>query len=88
MTTNGEFVGKLLREGSGSVTLSDPRMVVASDKGMGFANGIAMTSDQDPKDATFYNIIFITRTNSEVVSAWIECTSLIAMPNKGVFTGV
>ena len=88
MTANGEFVGKLVEEGAGSVTLSDPRMIVMAEQGMGFANGIAMTGEQAPKDATFYNITFMTRTNNEVAAAWTEHTSLIAMPNKGIIAGV
>jgi hypothetical protein len=87
ITSNGmEYVGKLGSAGvSDIVTLEDPRMIVANEQGMGFANGIAMTGMKDPKKVVFRNFIFVTETNDEVISAWRQATTgLITKPEKGI----
>lgn len=86
MTTNGEYVGKIKEislDGS-SLTLSDPRLIVMQEQGMGFANGIAMTGIEQPKEVTFKNYTFFTQTDQAVVDAWNEHTGQIIMPKKNV----
>lgn len=86
MALSGEYVGRLTgRDESGRVTLESPRMIVASEQGMGFANGIAATGLKDPKEVTFLSYVFMTETNEEVQSAWRQAvTGLVTSPKQGV----
>jgi len=88
MALSGEYVGKLVSDSDG-ITLSDPRMIIASEQGMGFANGIAATGAKDPKSVTFQSYVFVTETNDEVQSAWRQQTSgLITNPKGSGLVGV
>ena len=84
MTTTGEFVGKVVEYNTDVLELSDPRMIVTTESGMGFANGVAMTSGESPKEATFKDYIFVTPTNTQVADAWREHTSGIILNNQGI----
>jgi len=75
VTTVGEYVGKFLTMDETGVALSDPRMITANEKGMGFAHGIAMTGDPDPKEMVILQPVFVTKTNEEVVKAYYQATS-------------
>ena len=83
MTLTGEFVGKLKGVDGANVTLEDPRFVTATEQGMGFAGGIAMTGDADPKEVELFNVAFITQTNPQVESAYRSAVSGIIQPTKG-----
>lgn len=82
MTATGEYVGKLeYNDGNGKVTLEDPRFVSMSEKGMGFAGGIAMTGVKDPKSVTLFNVSFIAECNPDVSAAYRQSVSgLITAP--------
>lgn len=83
MTVSGEFVGKLVSNDGDTVTLDDPRYVTATEQGMGFAGGIAMTGVKEPKQVTLHNIAFVTETNEEVISAYRTTVSGLITPNSG-----
>lgn len=81
-TVAGEFVGKLnAREGT-KISLDDPRFVSVTEQGMGFANGIAMTSESAPKYVEFENYIFVTKTNDSVANAYRQAVSGLTIPQK------
>ena len=63
-----EIVGKYVKLDSSkdTVTLKDPRLVMATQNGMGLAPGVAMTGEADPDEITLYNIICVMKTDSEV----------------------
>lgn len=88
MALSGEYVGKLAETGETGLTLEDPRMIIASEQGMGFANGIAATGAKDPKRVTFQSYVFVTETNAEVQSAWRQQTSGLITSSKGGLVGV
>lgn len=76
VTLAGEFVGKFDTSGAGTITLTDPRMLVqGQDGGMGFAQGICVTGDRDPKTVTFQDYVFVTPTNSDIEKAYYQATS-------------
>ena len=54
-------------------------LVTGQDGGMGFARGVAMTGEENPKEIKFHNFIFVTPTNSEVVSAYVQATTGIIL---------
>lgn len=80
MAASGEYVGKLLNMDETGVVLENPRLVTANEQGMGFANGIAMTGIENPKEMVILRPIFITETHEQVVKAWRQATSGIIVP--------
>lgn len=79
ITTVGEFVGRLESETETEITLTNPRMVVHNQGGMGFANGIAMSGVDKPDKNIFFktNVVFMTATNKQVSDGWTKFTSSI-----------
>lgn len=75
VTLAGEFIGKLKGEVGNTVTLEDPRMLVQSEQGMGFAHGVCVTGETNPKEVTFQQYVFTTPTNEEVTKGWRQATS-------------
>jgi hypothetical protein len=80
VATTGEYVGKLLKMDETGVVLADPRMITYNEQGMGFAQGIAMTGNVDPKEVVILQAVFVTDCNPEVVKAWRQATSGLVMP--------
>lgn len=76
-TVVGEFVGKFISEDEGTITLEDPRMIVNTPEGMGFARGICQTGEENPNEVTLFksNILFVTTTNDPVQSSYRQFTS-------------
>ena len=79
LTLAGEFIGKLKGEVSNTVTLEDPRMLVQSEQGMGFAHGVCVTGETAPKEVTFQQYVLATPTNDEIVKGWRQATSGLIM---------
>lgn len=79
LTLAGEFIGKLKGEVSNTVTLEDPRMLVQSEQGMGFAHGVCVTGETSPKEVTFQQYVLATPTNDEIVKGWRQATSGLIM---------
>ncbi len=72
-----EYVGKMSSMSANGITLANPLLVTTSDKGIGFANGVAMTGTKNP-EALLINlsqIVFVTETNEAVVKVWRQSTS-------------
>jgi hypothetical protein len=55
-------------------------MITYNEQGMGFAHGVAMTGNPDPKEVVILQAVFVTETNNEVVKAWRQATSGIITP--------
>jgi hypothetical protein len=77
MTAYGEYVGKFVQQGSSVVTLSDPRMIVQTEQGMGFAHGICATGKPDPLsvDIQMTQVVFITEVNESIEKEYRKATS-------------
>jgi hypothetical protein len=77
VTAAGEFVGKYNSEGTASYTIDDPRMVIQTQEGMGFARGVAVTGVENPPSMSFFTggIVFVTSTNDEVTKAYRQAVS-------------
>ena len=73
----GEFVGKFMEQDDTTITLEDPRMIVNTPEGMGFARGICQTGKENPTEVTLFktNILFVTETNEAVQSSYRQFTS-------------
>jgi len=79
VTISGEYVGELESQEDLKVTLSKPRMVVQTEKGMGFAHGVAVTGKENPEQVKFLNVVYVIPTNEQVCKAWVEATTNIQL---------
>ena len=75
----GEFVGKYETSGGGSITLTDPRMLVQNETSMGFAQGICVTGKSNPDEVTFASYVFVTPVNEDIERAYRQATSGIVI---------
>lgn len=77
ITAAGEFIGKLNEKTDSIVSLDDPRMLIATQEGMGFARGVCLTGVESPTEMTFYSggIVFISPTNAEVEKSYRQAVS-------------
>lgn len=79
IAVSGEYVGKFDRIEDGVLYLSDPRMLIAGDQGIGFARGICMTSVENPSSMAFQQYVYVTLTNEEFEKAYRQATSGIIL---------
>ena len=79
VTISGEYVGILESLEDSTVVLNKPRMVIQTEKGMGFARGIAVTGEEDPSSVEFRNIVYVIPTNEPVSKAHTEATTNIQL---------
>jgi hypothetical protein len=82
ITPVGEFVGRFGEQCTNTkVIIKDPRMLIQTQQGMGFARGVCVTGEENPKEVEFYTggLVFITKSNSMIEKAYIEATSGIIL---------
>ena len=79
VAATGEYVGRMTKIDETGIVLENPRLITYSDEGMGFAAGIAMTGNPDPKEVTILSAVFVTECNQEIVKAWQSATSGIIL---------
>ena len=87
VTLAGEYIGKYMHENNGNITLENPRMLVNTPDGkVGFARGICMTGQENPKTGMFYagGVVIVTETNPDFASAYTEAVTGLATPSKGL----
>lgn len=77
ITAAGEFVGKFDDESASKLTLKDPRMVIQTQEGMGFARGVCVTGEESPTQMAFYTggIVFTAPSNEDIQKAYREAVS-------------
>lgn len=71
----GEYVGKYNGSNAGTITLDDPRMLVQQGQNMGFAQGICVTGEMNPKEVTFAQYVFVTPVNADIEKAYRSAVS-------------
>ena len=87
VTLAGEYIGKFMHENNGNITLENPRMLINTPDGkVGFARGICMTGQENPKTGMFYagGVVIVTETNPDFASAYTEAVTGLATPSKGL----
>ena len=79
-----EIIGKYLADDFNSITIYKPRMVQASQQGVGLVNGITMTGIEPKGDFQFpkSSVMFMIETVEELAAGWTQQTSGIAVPTK------
>lgn len=77
MTAYGEYVGKFEQETETAVTLKDPRMIVQTEQGMGFAHGICATGKPDvlSVDIKIGQVLFVTEVNEQIEKEYRKAVS-------------
>ena len=86
VTLAGEYIGKFVNESDGNITLENPRMLVNTPDGkVGFARGICMTGNENPKQGMLYagGVAIVTETNPEFAAAYTEAVTGLAVPAQG-----
>jgi hypothetical protein len=81
LTPLGEMIGRLESVDTTSVTLKDPRLFISQDGGGGFAPGISMTGEMNPKEVTYQlnNVIAILKSHDDIEKGWQQATSGIVL---------
>lgn len=77
MCNSGEFVGRFIELGTSFVSLRNPRMIVQTQDGVGFAHGICITGEADVGRVDIFreSVSFVTKANTEVEKAYVQATS-------------
>jgi len=78
LTPHGEFIGRLEKNDETGVHLTSPKMMVGTEKGtMGFARGVCMTAEENPKSVCFRSggVILVTPSNPNITKAYTEVVS-------------
>jgi hypothetical protein len=81
ITTVGEIVGRLTEDYDDSFVIENPRAFMMGEGGAGFAPGISVTGEKDPKSVTIskQHVVFLTKASETVEKAWIQQTSGIVI---------
>ena len=84
MNNGMEIIGKYIEEDFSTITLYRPRMVQASQQGVGLVNGISMTGKEPDGNFDFpkTGVMFMIETVEELAAGWTQQTSGIAVPKK------
>ena len=77
VTITGEIVGRLVEINGESIVLESPRLFVQTQQGAGFAQGVSMTGQTEPKEAAFYlkGVLCVLDTDPDAAKAWVKATS-------------
>ena len=84
MSNGAEIIGKFIADDFNSITIYKPRMVQASQQGVGLVNGISMTGKEPDGNFDFpkTGVMFMIETVEELAAGWTQQTSGIAVPKK------
>ena len=77
ITNAGEYVGKFKSEDDVSITVTDPKMLISGESGVGFARSVSITAREDIRELTFYKagVTFVTESSEVIQKAFIEANS-------------
>lgn len=76
ITGTGEYVGKFQGQNEdGTVTLADPRLLIAQDGGVGFAKGVCMTGQLDTEEVVFRDYVYYTKTSDDFEKSYRSAVS-------------
>ena len=68
-----------VEEGADVIRMKNPRMVIQSEKGFGFAKGVCVTSVESPEEIVIKKpqVVLVVDTHEDVAKAYEEATSVI-----------
>ena len=80
VTTVGEFVGRFKSQDDLTIVLDNPRALIETQEGMGFAPSICATAPVSGEVSFNKTLVaFTLNTSAEVESAWQKVTSGIVL---------
>src|SRR6056300_405664 len=86
MTNGAEIIGKFTGETDSYYQLDRPRMVQASQQGVGLVNGVCMTGEE-PKGEIRFNrtgVMFVIKTVDEMAKGYQQQVSGLVLPTEGL----
>ena len=86
MINGSEIIGRHVRTDENWITIFKPRLVQATQQGVGLVNGICMTGKEVDGDFDFpkHSVAYMVDTMKELADGWTTQTSGIEVPKKGI----
>ena len=86
MNNGAEILGKFIEEDFPGITIYKPRMLQATQQGVGLVSGICMSGVEPNGEFQFSktSIMFMIETSKELADGWTSQTSGIAIPTGGL----
>lgn len=86
LVNGAEIIGKFMGESPENFVLNKPRMLQASQQGVGLVNGVCMSGVEPDNDINFNksNVIFIIKTVDELAKGYQQQVSGIVLPTGGL----
>jgi len=86
MNNGAEILGRFVEEDFAGITIYKPRMLQATQQGVGLVSGICMSGVEPNGDFQFpkTSVMFMIETSKELADGWTSQTSGIAIPTGGL----
>lgn len=86
MNNGAEILGRFVEEDFTGITIYKPRMLQATQQGVGLVSGICMSGVEPNGEFQFSktSIMFMIETSKELADGWTSQTSGIAIPTGGL----
>ena len=86
MINGAEIIGRHVRTDDDTITIFKPRLVQATQQGVGLVNGICMTGKEVEGEFNFpkHSVAYMVDTMKELADGWTTQTSGIEVPKKGI----
>ena len=86
MINGAEIIGRFVKADENSIIVYKPRLVQATQQGVGLVNGICMTGKEVEGEFSFpkHSVAFMVDTIKELADGWTTQTSGIEVPKKGI----
>jgi hypothetical protein len=81
ITNAGEYVGRFKEETETTITITDPKMLISGENGVGFARSVSITAKEDITELTLYKagVTFVTPSSDVIEKAFISANSGIVV---------
>ena len=86
LINGAEIIGKFSGESAEHFVLNKPRMLQASQQGVGLVNGICMSGVEPDDDIRFQksSVLFLIKTVDELSKGYQQQVSGIVLPTQGL----
>ena len=86
MINGAEIIGRFVKADENSIIVYKPRLVQATQQGVGLVNGICMTGKEVEGEFSFpkHSVAYMVDTIKELADGWTTQTSGIEVPKKGI----
>tara|TARA_B110000879_G_scaffold208972_1_gene295654 strand:+ start:1322 stop:1612 length:291 start_codon:yes stop_codon:yes gene_type:complete len=81
ITNAGEYVGRFKDESPSEITITDPKMLISGENGVGFARSVSITAKEDITELTFNKagVTFVTLSSDVIEKAFVSANSGIVV---------